>query len=82
VRTYMYRLDRPGRETVVSYTWCASCVRFNGSTGPRPGKLCFTDPFDSLTLDKRIEMEKDGDAFFETLDRLWDSGELPQTLDC
>lgn len=82
VRTYMYRSDRPGRETVISYTWCAVCRRFSGSTGPRPGRLDFADPLRSLSSGEREEMESDTDRFFETLDRMWESGLLPQQFNC
>ncbi|MDQ0933369.1 hypothetical protein QFZ49_003309 [Streptomyces turgidiscabies] len=82
VRTYMYASDRgPGRETVISYTWCASCGHFTGNTGPRPAGLRFTDPLAALSRADRIDMESDSDLFFRKLDRLWDSGELPQRFE-
>lgn len=78
VRTYMYASERwPGNPTVISYTWCASCDRGSGSTGPRPDDLIFTDPLESYSKQERLKLEKRG-GLFQLLNRLWDEGKLPQ----
>lgn len=78
VRTYVYRNTGPGRTARITYSWCASCRRFKGWTGPDSDGLKFSDPLESLSQDDRNEMTRDLDEFFKTLDKLWESGELPQ----
>lgn len=78
VRTYLYRADRPGHPTVISYTWCASCRRTQGSTGPLPKGLSFDDPWGDLTPEERLRKEASFDAMFAELDSLWAKGVLPQ----
>ncbi|WP_157184877.1 hypothetical protein [Nocardia niigatensis] len=78
VRTYVYRNVAAHRTTRITYTWCAVCRRFKGWTGPDLGELAFSDPLGSLSPADRREMEQGFDRFFETLDKLWSAGELPQ----
>jgi hypothetical protein len=78
VRTYMYEFEgAPGRPSIISYTWCASCRRASGVTGTRPRGLTFTDPLESMSRAERLELSRSG-GLFDLLDRLWDEGRLPQ----
>jgi hypothetical protein len=75
VRTYRYFSERMTGPTVISYVWCAHCHRFMGSTGPRPPTLQLDDP---LTREEHLTLDHDLDALLTYLDRLWDTGVLPQ----
>lgn len=77
VRFYMYGSQRLGRPTVVTYTWCADCRRFDGTTGPRPAGFAFTDP---LSPQRRDELGHEVSGLLDYLDRLWDEGHLPQAF--
>lgn len=78
LRTYIYRVASGSRNVRITYTWCASCRRFKGWTGPDLGDLEFSDPFEGKSLDERQALEKDLGKFLRQLDELWDAGELPQ----
>lgn len=75
VRFYVYGSKRLGRPTLISYTWCANCHRYEGSTGPRPAGLEFSDP---LSAEQHQEFREDLSGLLQFLDRLWDQGRLPQ----
>jgi hypothetical protein len=78
VRTYVYHDTNRARALRITYSWCASCRRFKGWTGPNLGELEFSDPLAELTSDERRALEGDMDTFFGRLDALWEEGELPQ----
>jgi hypothetical protein len=81
VRQYLYRSDRRGHPSIVSYAWCRTCCHFAGSTGPMPDGLRLTDPLGDLAPGDRLAAEQDIDAFFTRLDALWDEGRLPQHIE-
>ncbi|MEU0641590.1 hypothetical protein [Streptomyces umbrinus] len=78
VRTYVYRSHIRQWPTLISWMWCANCRRFKGWTGPDLGTFDFTDPLEKLSTDERTAMSKDFGCYFRHLDRLWETGELPQ----
>ncbi|MFF2845468.1 hypothetical protein ACFVT5_03930 [Streptomyces sp. NPDC058001] len=80
VRTYVYRSHLRKRPTLISYMWCASCRRFKGWTGPDLGTFDFTDPLERLSTDERTTLTRDFAGWFRSLDRLWETGELPQSF--
>lgn len=79
VRTYVYRSTRKVRPSIVSYTWCAVCRHFIGSTGALLPGYEFDDPFSGLSQEERSRWEG-SPTFFEDLDRAWNEGLLPQTF--
>lgn len=74
VRTYLQKSARNGHPIMFGYVWCGNYRRYHGSTGPMPNGLDFEDPLQS----ERLEWGDKGDAFFEKLDRAWNTGVLPQ----
>lgn len=80
VRTYVYRRTGPGRAALVTYSWCASCRRHKGWTGPDLGQFTFDDPLDELPETARTSLRADLEALFARLDELWAAGRLPQTF--
>lgn len=79
VRTYVYRRVGPYRTVRITYTWCASCRRHKGWTGPDLGPT-FDDPLLQLPAAARDALLGDLEALFARLDQLWDTGKLPQTF--
>ena len=80
VRAYLTAPDNARRPTLVSYVWCASCTRFVGTRSRHPGGLVFSDPLALLTEAERRTLEGSLTGFLAHLDRLWDTGVLPQTF--
>jgi hypothetical protein len=78
VRQYVYLSYERQRPAIIGYVWCRSCQHFAGSVGPAPGGLVFSDPFQDLDDDQRLDMEEDLGVFFGRLDQCWDDGALPQ----
>ncbi len=78
VRVYLSASPQARRPTLVSYVWCAACRRFVGTRAAHPDGLEFTDPLAELTAERRRELERTVVGFLDHLDRLWDSGVLPQ----
>ncbi|MFI2236629.1 hypothetical protein [Streptomyces chrestomyceticus] len=77
-RTYVYRSNRGSRPTLITYTWCATCRKFKGWTGPDLGDLTFSDPLENIAQSERETLTHDLDRLFRFLDELWESGSLPQ----
>lgn len=80
LRTYVYRRPGPGRASLITYSWCASCRRHKGWTGPDLGLFTFDDPLDELPEAAGKALRADLEALFARLDRLWAAGRLPQTF--
>lgn len=80
VRTYVRRGASGERATRITYSWCASCRRFKGWTGPDPGDLEFFDPLGALSEQKVRDLQRNFDGFLRVLDEKWDAGELPQNF--
>ncbi|MFC5028773.1 hypothetical protein C8250_025920 [Streptomyces sp. So13.3] len=78
VRTYVDRRGAPARPVLITYSWCASCRRHKGWTGPDLGDLGFDDPLQELSATERDALSRDFDAFLRRLDALWEEGRLPQ----
>ncbi|MFE7115099.1 hypothetical protein ACFU99_06700 [Streptomyces sp. NPDC057654] len=78
VRTYVHRQVSGARKVRITYSWCASCRRFKGWTGPDLGDLEFSDPLGSFSAQERSDMQKNFDDHLRTLDELWERGRLPQ----
>lgn len=79
VRTYIYRHVGPYRTVRMTYSWCASCRRFKGWTGPDMGPD-FDDPLLDLSDTARNDLLDDLASLFAHLDTLWETGRLPQTF--
>lgn len=75
IRGYRYFSSRLTGPTVISYVWCSHCRRWAGSTGPRPPGLDLDDP---LTPEDHRKLDRDLPALLGHLDRLWETGKLPQ----
>ena len=80
VRSYHSVPATAHRPTLVSYVWCAACHRFVGSRTAHPAGLVFSDPLAVLPAGERRELERSLIGFLEHLDRLWDTGVLPQSF--
>lgn len=80
IRTYLRNTKHAGRPAVISYTWCAACRRMAGSTGALPRGLLIADPWQTLDPAAWQEFDTSLPRLFGRLDRLWDSGVLPQSL--
>jgi len=78
VRTYVTAPENARRPTLVSYVWCTACRRFVGTRARHPEGVVFSDPLAALSVAERRELERSLVGFLEHLDRLWDSGVLPQ----
>ena len=78
VRTYVNAPENARRPTLVSYVWCAACRRFVGTRARHPEGVVFSDPLAALSVAERRELERTLVGFLEHLDRLWDTGALPQ----
>jgi hypothetical protein len=68
--------DRPPAPTLQSYGWCASCHRYDGSTGPLPAGFTVNDPLSEADQNR---FAGDLFGFLDHLNTLWDEGKLPQT---
>ena len=79
VRTYVHRRVGPYRTVRITYSWCASCRRHKGWTGPDAGPT-FDDPLLQLSEAARADLLGDLEALFTRLDELWEAGRLPQTF--
>ncbi len=79
LRWYHYRNPRRTRSKI-SYVWCGSCRRFYGQTTSQE-VWDLPDPFGTSTVEERLKMEADVEAFFGRLDGLWESNVLPQVRD-
>ncbi len=80
LRAYLSDVPAARRPTVASFVWCGTCRRFVGSRAARPAGLTFTDPLADLPVAERRELERTLVGFLDHLDRLWDSGRLPQSF--
>ncbi|MFD3504374.1 hypothetical protein [Streptomyces sp. NPDC058678] len=81
IRSYLRTARHASGPSVMSYTWCAACRRTAGSTGPLPPGLTISDPWRALDPQAWEEFDKNLSKFFDRLDRLWESGALPQSFD-
>jgi hypothetical protein len=80
VRAYVNAAPNARRPTLVSYVWCTACRRFVGTRARHPEGLIFSDPLAVLSAAERRELERSVVGFLAHLDRLWESGALPQTF--
>lgn len=80
LRAYVTAPENARRPTLVSYVWCTSCRKFVGTRAKHPEGLVFSDPLAALPTVERRELERSLVGFLEHLDRLWESGALPQTF--
>ncbi len=75
---HWYTYPNPHRpQSRFNYIWCSECRLFAGST-VFSETWDLPDPLDAYTNEQRHELEADIGEFFALLDRLWESGELPQ----
>ncbi|GAA3436940.1 hypothetical protein [Kutzneria kofuensis] len=80
VRRYYYEQYSSGRGHLIgmSYSWCAHCHRYTSSTGiPLSSDYDFDEPVDvngELARLRRTDLL----GLLDHLDRLWESGDLPQ----
>lgn len=80
IRFYYHELVGPMRTIGSSYFWCSSCKKKTHFTGrPMSQIYRFDDPFKELKMEEFGRLEKRN--FFEQLDELWSSGELPQCFE-
>jgi hypothetical protein len=80
VRAYVTATPAGRRPTLVSYVWCAACLRFVGTRAAHPGGLVFSDPLAGLSVAERRELEGSLVGFLAHLDALWNDGTLPQSF--
>jgi hypothetical protein len=80
VRAYVTVPPAARRPTLVSYVWCAACLRFVGTRAAHPAGLVFSDPLATLSVAERRELEGSLVGFLAHLDVLWDGGTLPQSF--
>ncbi|HEX8930363.1 MAG TPA: hypothetical protein VGA45_15715 [Actinomycetota bacterium] len=80
LRAYVNAPENARRPTLVSYVWCSACRKFVGTRAKHPEGLVFSDPLAVLTTAERRELERSLVGFLAHLDRLWDSGALPQSF--
>ncbi|MFG1602492.1 hypothetical protein [Actinoplanes sp. NPDC049265] len=80
VRAYLTTPSSARRPTLVSYVWCTGCRKFVGTRSALPAGLVFTDPLATLPAPERRELERTLSGFLAHLDRLWDTGVLPQAF--
>ena len=80
LRAYVTAPETAKRPTLVSYVWCPACRKFVGSRAKHPAGLVFSDPLAVLSAAERRELERSLTGFLAHLDRLWDTGALPQTF--
>ncbi|RZU49813.1 hypothetical protein EV385_1568 [Krasilnikovia cinnamomea] len=80
VRAYLNAPPQARRPTLVSYVWCSACHRFVGTRAAHPAGIVVSDPLAVLSAEQRRELEGSLVGFLTHLDRLWDSGVLPQTF--
>ena len=80
LRAYVTKPENARRPTLVSYVWCAGCHKFVGTRAKHPAGLIFSDPLAVLAPAERRELERSLVGFLAHLDRLWDSGDLPQSF--
>jgi len=80
VRAYVSSPENARRPTLVSYVWCAACLRFVGTRARHPEGVVFSDPVAALPAAERRELEGSLIGFLAHLDRLWDDGVLPQSF--
>lgn len=76
VRWYHY-LNPNRARSKISYVWCGYCRHYFGQTTLQQ-EWDLPDPYATKSAGQRLEMEADLDSYFEDLDRLWASGDLPQ----
>ena len=80
VRAYLTVPESAKRPTLVSYVWCAACRKFVGTRAAHPAGLVVSDPLAVLPAAERRALEGSLTGFLAHLDRLWDTGVLPQTF--
>ncbi|WIM95505.1 hypothetical protein ACTOB_007617 [Actinoplanes oblitus] len=80
LRAYFTAPATARRPTLVSYVWCTACGKFVGTRARHPEGLIFADPLAALPAAERRELERSLTGFLAHLDRLWDTGVLPQTF--
>ena len=80
VRAYVNAPENARRPTLVSYVWCSACRRFGGTRAKHPVGVLFSDPLAALPVAERRELERSLVGFLAHLDRLWESGVLPQSF--
>ena len=79
VHWYSYPNPNPWRSpSYFTYVWCSACRHYHGQTVVIPD-WNLTDPLKRLSEEERDALESDFERFFHTLDKLWLSGELPQS---
>ncbi|GAB1642647.1 hypothetical protein [Krasilnikovia sp. MM14-A1259] len=79
VRAYLSVPAQARRPTLVSYVWCSACHRFVGTRAAHPAGVIISDPLAVLSAAQRRDLEGTLVGFLAHLDRLWDSGVLPQS---
>ncbi len=80
VRAYLTVPATARRPTLVSYVWCAACLKFVGTRAAHPEGLVFSDPLAALAAAERRELERSLVGFLAHLNELWDAGALPQSF--
>jgi len=76
---HWYSFLNPWRSmSCIYYIWCSACRHYYGQT-LAISEWNLTDPLKRLSKEERVVLESDPDRFFHTLDKLWLSGELPQS---
>jgi hypothetical protein len=75
LRRYLTTPEAARRPTLVTYVWCSACRKFLGTRTAHPHGLVFSDP-----LATRPPADASLAGFLTHLDRLWDTGVLPQTF--
>ncbi|HET6533794.1 MAG TPA: hypothetical protein VFH03_24675 [Actinoplanes sp.] len=80
LRTYLTPAPQAKRPTLITYVWCPGCRRFAGSRAKHPPGVIVADPLAALSAADRRALESSVAGFLAHLDRLWDSGVLPQTF--
>jgi len=80
VRAYVNAPENARRPTLVTYVWCSACRKFVGARAKHPAGVVFSDPLAVLSVAERRELERSLAGFLAHLDRLWESGVLPQSF--
>ena len=80
VRAYVNAPENARRPTLVSYVWCSACRKFVGTRTKHPAGVVFSDPLATLSAAERRDIERSLAGFLAHLDRLWESGVLPQSF--
>ncbi|GAB0103924.1 hypothetical protein JMUB6875_28980 [Nocardia sp. JMUB6875] len=80
LRTYLHGAERDDTPMTLAHYWCPNCRRYTGWPAPRSTGFWFSDPLADTSWSRFLALSRSEDDFFETLDELWASTELPQRI--